>query len=803
MRLSRGAILAVFAISIGCFAQNSMMLTLKSVKGGGEVSATFASDDWDSVGSGKAQLRFVDIAGGPAPADVQFTVRGKAFRAQLPPSSLPKDSVGVTWTLFYPPPTSGAGNQKWIIQAESAKAAQAKAVGESASGTPAAAEPAASSSQNSGVPQGTDVPAPPPADQSTAEGTKQEEPESSWLGELFHGRSPAWLPQVLLLLVLASTAWTVISSESTRRVLKMVGRALEERQGQERLTRQSQNPLPVQFREDPHAATALEEARRAMNAVGRVDTELKQLRQSVEELSRSVVALRTLGDDFRSVESSLRDWKQSERRPASPVLKLAIPLEAAALVAVVNKWLAQGGGDRSKLSELAREAQVNAKLAAHKDLNRVFQDLTTFEYPFEFSPDGGWLWAAIPGGGEFWAVPTDSALFSMGSAPLLLDRLFDGFKEAKAGFQFVKIYRPCRLRAVSGGYGKYALVERGLLRLEGAPSPPESEPAAFDSFVHRSSTGASFSNSPGLGQLLAQWIRQAGRQLEDHAQELGSIRESVRSVDHIHPESSEDKIRRLRSDLIERLEVHAARIGEIERSITQPQTAPSAPPPALKRFVGGSSAEEKAAGAKSDTVLNLGTAGGPNPGGGLRAGSAEVLTTPEKTEEAVMPDRWQEAVQRAASDPGSEPAMSGVPAPDLYQRRTLILARELNRLNPNSAAATVHVRKHPVENRFEIHEVADAGFCMTCKASQSWQLAVRIGKRDALQIFVLFPLGTLGKGNYASGYSALIEESLPSLFTIGGIAEPATLRLIEDSSKAYGVARKMSLLTFEPGQESV
>src|SRR5207249_2568574 len=61
------------------------------------------------------------------------------------------------------------------------------------------------------------------------------------------------------------------------------------------------------------------------------------------------------------------------------------------VAAVVNRWLASGERNRHELIRLANELGLKAQLASHRDLGRVFQDLTTFEYPFAIVDDGPWL----------------------------------------------------------------------------------------------------------------------------------------------------------------------------------------------------------------------------------------------------------------------------------------------------------------------------------------------------------------------------------------------------------------------------
>jgi len=814
MKSPSAVILAMFAISIACYAQNSASLDLAQQRDGFDVSAKLApSHSWDGD-KGNAKLTIITGTNAVVTIDAAYKVENSTFHAHIPAGVIPEKGRNFAGILTYPVKGKRQGGTGvYLIKIEPKNAQSPAGSGGSGTVTPGTTAPVGippPPQPNSQADQGVSQTGSEATGQLALGEPKHDEPQSSWLEEFSHGQSPAWLSQILLLLVLVLALvlvlWIMISSARIRRELKELDFALQERQGQDRLERQNSSAMaPAISRTDPQAASAFEEAHQAMRSVERLDAELKQLRHTAEGLSGSVDSLRLLGDDFRATQSSLRQWKQREKQPASPVLKLAIPLEAAALVAVVNRWLAQGSGDRSQLPELAQETRINAKLVAHKDLNRVFQDLTTFEYPFEFSPEGGWLWAAIPGGGEFWAVPTDAAFFSMGSAPLLLDRLFDGFRGAKTGFQFAKMYRPCRLRAVSGASGKYALVERGLLQLQGALAPAEPDPAAFESFLPQSSPSAGSSGSAGLGQLLAEWIRQAGRQLEDHAEELGSIRESVRSADRVRREVPEEKLQQLRFDLNERLERCSARIEAIERLVRQPSSEPAAPRQVLDRSAGGVSAGEKADSPRTGSLSNVATASNPELGECAPAGLTEVPTDSVDAAEPVMPGQWQKALSRAADDPASEPAVSGVPPPEVYVSRACNLARELTRLDPSSPAAVVHVRKHPVENRFEIHEIADGAgksgaVCTVCNAGQSWQLAVRVGKHDATQVFLLFPLGALGKGNYASGYSALIEESLPSLFRVGGMTEPATLRLIEKSPRTYAVARKMSLSISDASQ---
>ena len=525
---------------------------------------------------------------------------------------------------------------------------------------------------------------------------------------------------------------------------------------------------------------ARKEAGRAVSVSERVSHDLQTLRQRIDLLATMDTAIHSIRVDLDSIEDTLSTLRQREQPSAAPLLNTNMSHEAAALVAVVNEWLARGSRDRGQLLILAGRASLDARLVAHKDLSQVFQDLTTFEYPFELSDEGGWLWVRVPGMDDFWAAPTDATLFSMGSAPEFLERLFDGTKGIRTNASFMAIYRPCRLRAVLGKPGRYSMVERGLVRAGGAPAPADPEPLGFEYFQRSASAyETAGSVSPGMGPLLGDWIRQVNQQLEEQTEELRWLRENIRSLDRVQPAVREDQLRQLRSDLETRIQQQSRQIEVLEKLA---KSASGRVQPRSEGFVDRPLEDVEMAG----PVIRTASAG-------------KQRSVSNRTQiELKMPESWQKALHAAADAPSSQPSMVELPHPELYVNRIRNLARELARIAGRAPVAVVHLKKHPVESEFETHEVTDevrdgGARCPTCDAVHSWQLAVRIGAGDAPQLFLLLPLGTLVKGNYASGYSALIDESLPSVFTITDIAAPATLLQAGDSSRSYAVAKKMSI----------
>jgi hypothetical protein len=164
---------------------------------------------------------------------------------------------------------------------------------------------------------------------------------------------------------------------------------------------------------------------------------------------------------------------------------------------------------------------------------------------------------------------------------------------------------------------------------------------------------------------------------------------------------------------------------------------------------------------------------------------------------AVMPVGWQEAIQKAARQPDSEPETTDVPREALYVQRVINTAKTLSGLDSETRVSIVHLKKHPVDETFEIHETEPSAAktselrCKSCNTPQTWQLAVCVGPRGSGDVSVILPQGHFGKGNYASGYVALIEDLPSSSFSIGRVEQPARLELVDAKTGVYTVKRRM------------
>jgi hypothetical protein len=219
---------------------------------------------------------------------------------------------------------------------------------------------------------------------------------------------------------------------------------------------------------------------------------------------------------------------------------------------------------------------------------------------------------------------------------------------------------------------------------------------------------------------------------------------------------------------------------------------PSAPPP----VVTPESASETSG--KGDRPVSSPAA--QAPASRMSSPSENVTSTSPKVTNRLSKG-WQDALVDAANQPDSEPGMVEVPKPALYVQRVGNAARALRRLDSGLQVAVVHLKLQGDE-RFEIHET-DAGFennaelvCTSCNTGLTgqlaWQLGVCVGENGASDISILFPLGSLYKGHYSSGYSSLIDSLPSSSFSIGRVDHPADLHLADKSARVYVVTRKMS-----------
>ncbi|MBT9333144.1 hypothetical protein [Paracidobacterium acidisoli] len=870
-------VFAIAALALGSTAQaqRATKLTVAPDNKGHQwtLSATLRGNP--PQGKGQAKLTIDGNDSSPTGDRVQYTIDKKHFTADILFKQIPKypaitratlcsfassEPIGYRIDIHLGADAETADNAAAASQPDTCApenaAASAAAPIESASGTTPSGTttPSATTSAapGSAAPGSTASGSAAPASSTSASSTPapaamnnggESSTQFDWL---IHTTSPLWVTLLLVLAVIGLFAWTAISSDRYRRAQRNIpseGWVADIVNQQLRLQRQT----PLAAPGDTKADNALRQAGDALHTSQALLPRLKELEEQAPAVKTIEANLGLLKNEWALVSGRLREWKQRETRPAPPPLQTRIPREAAVLVAVINRWMEQQTGERAQLEQIAAQVELLVMPAVHGDLNRVFRDLTTFEYPFEFAADGPWLLAAIPGTGDYWAAPVDARSFSMGYAPQLLDRLFLGFENARTGFQFETIYRPCRLRPVPGGPELYKVVERGLIRLTNTAAPTEPPPVAYEAFLPRSSSSGSGNGFSGTsGSMLAEWIFQTCKQLDSHVEQLGRLEEDLKGLETDQKQVIRNVVSQLQSQMDQQFAALRQKLQSLEQALESRQPEParslteSVPveaaavrpvstdlPAAISHLASDVSSQQAVAGERTgappaaSTVTDAVTASAETASPAARILSSPVSpaappstsrTTvpaqnraPSGDESAVsgtsgefrMPDKWQQAVARAAAGTSSEPAVSGMPSPELYVMRTRNLATALAALKSRPAAAVVHVKKYKVEGQFEVHEVnTDTDgrtSCVNCGEGVPWQLAVRVGAPDAAQIFLLFPLGMLGKGHYAAGYSAIIDEALPSSFCIAGISEPAILRRTDEPSRTYSVFRRMSL----------
>jgi hypothetical protein len=577
------------------------------------------------------------------------------------------------------------------------------------------------------------------------------------------------------------------------------------------------------------------------------DQVARSLRREFEEAIAMRLASWGTGEDLETLSRAFR----AQRPTPTGRIGNGNPDEQR-LVACVNEWLRNGGGDRKYLLQLASELKLSVHFYAHKDLTRVLNDLTKFAYPFELSEsDGGWLWAAVPGSNEQLAVPADVAFFQIGRAPDLLDRLFEGMKAARSGFRFQKFYRPCRLRPSPGDPGMYELVNQGRLLLAGADNPDWPQPPDFQA-LSRSLAGRTFSG-PTIARGLADLLSDVSSRLRTAEDGLAAIREDVKQVKVAGPprisqpapaaakildraliekidqiDRLKDQNERLKKDygtLIERignlehdlLEVMDAQsqiraqppagapgaepvkrsledlLAKIDRrqampavSVQQPQTIirppqevmPTVPDPFAKDPV--SNAAENV-GASLSIPEAPSTSAAPSPAGA-------ALVPRAASREPRLPEGWRDAVNCSAG-PDDDQATEGA-----FVERLRRLARELARLDPSLTVQLVHLATR--DEDFEVHNTAGSTaqqpHCVRCRAPQSWQLAVCVGRTGDAELMVLYPPGAMSQFNYPAGYKGLIDDLRSNNFRISTVQSPARLQLARTGDgSVYSVSQKL------------
>jgi hypothetical protein len=513
--------------------------------------------------------------------------------------------------------------------------------------------------------------------------------------------------------------------------------------------------------------------------------------QSQPDLSGIEKSLKNLEGEFRDLEdrvtSTLGPRGQLERKLIKDEKGLSasnhpsIPNANSGAVdillpAAVNQWLSGKHMSRPEVVGLAKGIGLIAKLANHKDLSNVFRDATTFECPFEFTNDGPWLFAQSAGPSEWWVAPADALMLGMGDVPSLLRRLFEGMQNARPGFRFSAIYRPCRLQEVPGRPGFYKLAQRGVLQLEGSPSPAAPMPPSFEA-IRRSTRESSTPARPDSdSRSLLDWISNVNTQMGTFTAHIHEIKRAVAQMrDQSNSSNVATRVQAQIEGLERRILNHIATLENDLRSLNDRVPDPSQ----QKKNPPEETTNKPHAEVKCEA---------PAPeeqSGASPAESADPLAM-----------RWQDAIDQAAKRESSESLVGDLPRPSLYIQRVLNLGDAIRALSADSRVGIVHLKKHPVNDTFEVHDTdwpsnsATGLLCKSCKEPHSWQLAVAIGPTGAGDICILYPSGTFSKGNYASGYSALMGENLPSLFSIGRIEQPAQLHF-ERNLGAYLVRRKM------------
>ena len=531
---------------------------------------------------------------------------------------------------------------------------------------------------------------------------------------------------------------------------------------------------PVDWEVDFKPAT-MADLRVVREEVLNLESAVNKERRVSQELNRYIGTARGLKE---LVETLHHYTRQLYSKPSEPAAGSSENTEGATAAAIVNRWLSAGSRNWQQLLGLARDVGVEAGLYGHRDLERVFQDIATYEYCFEPSEDGPWLWVRQNGTNEFWAVPADAVFFQAGSAPALLARLFDGMQAGNADFRFKMIYKPCRLCPVSGKSNIYRLTEKGVLLLQGSREPNLPMPISYSELLlWRRQT----SQNDSIGSALSLWISEV-------SERLVGLHQAV--------ERSAATGREHRETIDKRLQTLSAAVEASERRISEQLNPLEERNVELKAMLErlSQSLENELVARHSDAARIKPKPSEKTKREAIESSSQEVLRN--------QPDfDWKMALDRAAARPGSRPAEKEVPSENVYITRVASVAAELKRLDPATDARVVHLRKRPAEEMFEIHATREDEhqmWCLQCDAPQTWQLAIRAGANGD-DVSILLPKGHFARGNYAAGYNALLESPSSSAFLIEGIESPALLHY-EADTRAYSVKRKM-VLSRSPGTE--
>ncbi|MEK7752911.1 MAG: hypothetical protein AAB654_13400 [Acidobacteriota bacterium] len=595
----------------------------------------------------------------------------------------------------------------------------------------------------------------------------------------------------------------------------------------------------------PEVGSSLDEIRsRLQDAIGRAESAFSTASSAMQTANlaqRAVEQLPRALDEtaVREVVTASLECRLGSDSAMGSLVAAAGPPRGASLsvpsdpeqflLAAVNYWLESRSRDRAELVRLVEALGVRAQLYAHKNLTRLFSDITKFVYEFEPSErDGGWLWVAGPETGDFLIVPTDAAFFQVGKAPDLLDRLFEGMQRAGDVFQFRGIFRACRVRRSPDGAG-YTLEKKGCLQLEGEPAPNlPLPPPYFDLRAHAA--------PPLAGQPLAETLRDAflrsseGLQrtqaiLEDVRQQLAQARKQPAAqagIDELRQQLTQAQ--RQTTDQVAKLsEIEAALValrGKLEELPSRPATAPVAAAPgeslAVKALRHQLDARISALETEllklmerfDDDVARLGTearAEGeslPKPGEEAVAAAGGQPAPARAAEAGKLPKAWREAL-RTAADRSVPPSPSERVSKAVFLRRLTELAQALSELGDPAASPVEVVHLKVKGEEFEIHETEpipqnpDERMCKRCQVPHCFQLAVCAGAADEEAVSLLYPLGVLVPSNYPAGYINLVASLPATPFLIGDILQPARLELVpRDVGAAYRVRQK---LQWSPG----
>jgi hypothetical protein len=495
---------------------------------------------------------------------------------------------------------------------------------------------------------------------------------------------------------------------------------------------------------------------------------------------------------------SLADLQLTRSRPEpARRAETVVNQERALLTAVVNRYLASNTQSTQELMSLAENAGLTVKLAGHGDLDRVFQDGTTFEYPFNFTGERPWIFTRIGQTDDYWAAPFDHSFFRMGVAPVLLNRLFEGTNDLSGGVRFSRLYRPCRLRRIMGKTDSYLAVEKGLLQLQGASPPNEPLPKEYELFNSVKQVFKGSGRPSVLGTILKDWQNEISGQIEACSREIRAFKGEMENLTARAPQQGdqENELRQVRNQL-------KKQISDLEFRLTERLESLQAAMVTTQSFQNPFPAEirEPAIASAKPPVL---------PAPALEAPVLQKQEPPPFTEppraailsaavphDGRLPAKWQEAWKEAAEFSEVEPGNREVPKPGIYVLRLKALSKALSALSPQTPVSVAHLKYDGGKDKFEIH-VIDSNLdgaeisCSVCGGRQNWQLAVCIGHAGQGDVSILYPWGQFGKGNYAPAYSALIEDLSGAAFFIAEIKRPAELQLIDARSATYAVKRKL------------